>query len=112
MQELNLTMTLHLRAPVQQVIRAQIVLRLGRYFHMSKDWSVVRAKVVIQTSVVLDCYRTKRVVLNHNPVCVRGTLIFLVNVVIARLFTLIGRHKLNLFLFISREHLPSLLGNM
>ena len=54
--------------------------------------------------------RTVRVILDQNAICIRMALVFLINVSVLLLFTLVSRIELNLLLFITREYSHLLLG--
>ena len=61
-------------------------------------------------TILVDSKRAVRVVLDQDTICVRMTLVFLIDVSVLLFLTLISRIELNLLLFITREHSHLLLG--
>ena len=78
--------------------------------HVDINGSMVTAKIRLMSTIFMNSQRTIRVVLDQDAICVRVALIFLVNVSVLLLFTLIGRIELDLLLFVPRKYTHLLLG--
>ena len=66
---------------------------------------MITAKVRLVRIIINDSHRALRVVLNHDAVSIRRTLVFLVNISVLILLSFICRHERDFLLLISGEYL-------
>ena len=66
---------------------------------------MITTKVRLVRIIINDSHRALGVILNHDAVSIRRTLILLVNIGVLILFSFVCRHEGNFLLFISRKYL-------
>jgi len=102
-QELKLTVSLNRCHGVQQGDGINEVLWLRHQFDNGVDGPMVATPVVLVSVVVSDGQWTVRVVFDHDPVRVGGTLVLFVHVPVLVSLPLVGGHKLDFVFFVARE---------
>ena len=84
---------------------ADILLWHSNHRQVCKDRSMITAKVRLVRIIINDSHRALRVVLNHDAVSIRRTLVFLVNIGVLILLSFVCRHERDFPLVISGKHL-------